>query len=436
MCPTGGPGLLCGRSRVGWGIVNGHGRRESLGHVDWYLIATECPFVHADKLGDAAVINVHVYPSPITNESRIERTAATISSLGIFTSVEVAGIAAPGLADCESLGENRLVRRFASEAGSHGLLARVGKTIAFGRAVLEHYSTRPVSVINCHSVASLAACVSLKRATGARLVYDTHELETEASAAVGVRKPIYKLAERRGISHVDHTFTVTESIENWYREAYGLTNIDTVYNYPSRAQASGAADGRYFRAMFGVPDSARIYLYQGILGAGRGLEMVARAFAEDRVPGGVVVFLGYGPLEDEVRRWAAASRRIFFHPAVPPGDLAPLTSAADVGLAPTVGARCLSYYFSAPNKMFQYWRAGIPVVASRLPEHERFLNRYPAGVLTESDDVESFVRACRDLERRDPAVIASGIARANDDLCWETYFDLFKSRYEHLAGCD
>lgn len=382
------------------------------------------------------MINLHVYPSPITNESRIEREVATIGSLGIFSAVEVAGITAPGLADSEPLGDCGLVRRFASEAGSHGLLARAGKTLAFGRAVSDYYSDKPVAVINCHSVAALAVCVSLKRATGARLVYDTHELETEASAAVGLRRPIYKIAERRGIKHVDHTFTVTESIEHWYREAYGLTAIDTIYNYPSREQVGGRVDRRYFRALFDLPDSARIYLYQGNLGIGRGLDMVARAFREGLVPDGVVVFLGYGPLEAEIREWASASSRIFFHPAVPPGDLAPLTGAADVGLAPTEGSRCLSYYYSAPNKMFQYWRAGIPVVASHLPEHERFLRRYPAGTLTESGSVESFVAACRDLERRDPDVIASGIAKANEELCWERYRGLFQSRYEKLAQCD
>lgn len=382
------------------------------------------------------MINLHVYPSSITNESRIEREVATISSLGIFSGVEVAGIARPGLATSEPLGEGGWVRRFASEAGSHGLLARAGKTISFGRAVLKHYSDRPVSVINCHSVAALGACVSLKRATGARLVYDTHELETEAAAATGLRKPIYKIAERRGIRHVDHTFTVTESIENWYREAYGLTRIDTIYNYPSRAQATAGVDKQYFRRLFSLPESARIYLYQGGLGVGRGLETVAEAFEASLIPDGVVVFLGYGPLEPAVRRWSAASGRIFFHAAVSPTELAALTGAADVGLAPTQGSQCLSYYFSAPNKMFQYWRAGIPVIASRLPEHQRFMSRYPAGVLTESDSVESFVGACAELERLDPAVIAAGIARANEELCWETYLELFRSRYERLAGCD
>ena len=221
--------------------------------------------------GGYVMINLHVYPSPITNESRIEREVATIGSLGIFTSIEVAGVAAPGLADTASLGDHGLVRRFASEAGSHGLLARAGKTVAFGRAVVEHYSSQPVSVINCHSVAALPACVALKRATGARLVYDTHELETETSAAVGLRKPIYKVAERRGIRHVDHTFTVTKSIEDWYRKAYGLTSIDTIYNFPSRDQAGEAPHKQYFKSLFGLPSRPGSTSTRVCSGPGEGL---------------------------------------------------------------------------------------------------------------------------------------------------------------------
>jgi len=226
---------------------------------------------------------------------------------------------------------------------------------------------------------------------------------------------------------------VTESIEDWYRKVYALTDVDTLYNFPSRAQAPGAVDKRYFRDLYHLPDSSRIYLYQGVLGSGRGLEMAAKAFGESLIQDGVLVLLGYGPMESEVKGWADASSRIFFHPAVPPGDLQSLTGAADVGLAPTVGSQCLSYYYSAPNKMFQYWRAGIPVVASQLPEHERFLTRYPAGVLTHSDSIQSFVTACQALENGDPAVIALGIAKANDELRWENYTELFKSRYEDLA---
>ena len=379
------------------------------------------------------MINLHIYPSPITNESRIEREVATIESLGIFTSIEVAGVAAVGLPTTELLGDHGVVRRFASEAGSHGVLARAGKTVAFRRAVFDHYSSQHVSVINCHSVAALPLCVALKRATGASLVYDTHELETEASAAIGLRRPIYKLVERRGIQHVDHTFTVTESIEDWYRDTYGLTSIDTVYNFPSREQTSETGDKQYFRAKFGLSDKQRIYLYQGVLGPGRGIEVVARAFRESLIQDGVLVLLGYGPLESDIREWAATSSRIFFHPAVPPRDLGSLTGTADVGLVPTVGSQCLSYYYSAPNKMFQYWSAGIPVIASPLPEHARFLGRYPAGVLMESDTIGSFLAALRALDKLDPVTTAAGIAKAKEELCWETYEELFSRRYENLA---
>ncbi len=382
------------------------------------------------------MINLHVYPSPITHESRIEREVETIGSLDIFTSIEVAGVAAEGLPGQQPLGQHGLIRRFAGDTDSRKLPARVAKTMALGRAVLKHYSSKPLSVINCHSVAALPACVALKRATGAKLVYDTHELETETSLTVGLRRPIYKIAERRGITHVDHTFTVTESIEDWYRDTYGLTAIDTLYNFPSREQVADPTDPDYFRRLYGLDDSVRVYLYQGVLGAGRGLETISRAFSESLIQDGVVVFLGFGPQEPTVREWADASSQVFFHPAVPPDELASLTGAANAGLVPTPPSQSLSYRYSAGNKLFQYLRAGIPVVATRLPEHERFLGRYSAGSLMDSYDVDSFARACHSLASMDQSAIAAGLAKASVELCWENYTDLFRRRYEHLAKCD
>jgi hypothetical protein len=83
--------------------------------------------------------------------------------------------------------------------------------------------------------------------------------------------------------------------------------------------------------------------------------------------------------------------------------------------------------------MFQYWSAGIPVIASPLPEHARFLGRYPAGVLMESDTIGSFLAALRALDKLDPVTTAAGIAKAKEELCWETYEELFSRRYENLA---
>jgi glycosyltransferase involved in cell wall biosynthesis len=351
----------------------------------------------------------------------------------MFSRIEVAGVLVPGLRESEPLADTVLIRRFATEANSNRFLARSGKTVSFGREVVNHYSSLPVSVINCHSVASLPACIALKRSTGARLVYDTHELETEASAAVGVRRPVYKAIERLGLKFVDHTFTVSESIEDWYRRTYGLTRIDTIYNYPSQEQANSEDNRDYFRRRYGTPDTATIYLYQGVLGEGRGIEAVVEAFRTSLVSDGLLVLLGYGPLEDRARDWARECERIVYHPAVSPREVAALTGAADVGLVPTPGSRCLSYYYSAPNKMFQYWRAGIPVIATDLPEHRRFLDRYHAGVLTESSSPGSFAAACRDLQGQDPDRISEGLSRANVDLRWESYDDLFRARYEKLT---
>lgn len=375
------------------------------------------------------MINLHVYPSPISNESRIEREVATLHKFRIFDDIEVAGVQAAGLPAEGTIG-GATVRRFATEANSHSLRSRVGKTLGFGRAVWEHYRSQPLAVINCHSVAALPACIALKRATGAVLVYDTHELETESTMAVGKRRPIYKLIERLGIRSVDHTFTVSKSIEDWYRRRYGITAIDTIYNFPSDSQSAGSsADRRYLRDHFGIDDGVTIYLYQGVLGRGRGLDIALDAFRDNMLPESALVIVGYGTLEPEVRQAAATLDNIHFHPAVSPTELPRITCSADVGVVLTSGEGCLSYYYSAPNKMFQYWRSFIPVIASDLPEHRRFLAHYPAGAVAVDESPSAFRQAAHLLASQDHEHLASALARANEDLRWEKYEDLLHQRY-------
>lgn len=380
------------------------------------------------------MINLHVFPATIANDSRLAREISTIESLELFTAIEAAGVSSPELPSEEPIGTRSTVRRLAAESDSYSLFARSGKTITFGWALYQHYRNEPLAVINCHSLSALPACIALKKATGARLVYDPHELETEASAVVGIRKPIFKFIERTGIRHVDHTFTVSESISQWYRARYGLVNIDTIYNFPSQEQVSGPTDRGYFRRKFDIPESHTIYLYQGILGEGRGIATAVEAFTNGLMPEASLVLLGYGPWEDKAREWMSTCEGVHFHEAVSPNHLSTLTRAADVGLAPTQASRCLSYYYSAPNKLFQYWRAGIPVIASALPEHRRFVERYAAGVLMDLDTAQSLALAAQNLKSIDIETIRDGLSRANEEIRWESYTDLFRERYSALVA--
>ena len=113
-------------------------------------------------------------------------------------------------------------------------------------------------------------------------------------------------------------------------------------------------------------------LYQGGLVPGRGLDVCVRAAAH--FPDGVhLVFIGKGKSLDELTALAdelGVTDRVHFLPAVEPGELPVYTAAADVGVIPYQPVSSNNEY-ALPNKVFEYTGAGIPFVASDLPELRR-----------------------------------------------------------------
>jgi glycosyltransferase involved in cell wall biosynthesis len=63
---------------------------------------------------------------------------------------------------------------------------------------------------------------------------------------------------------------------------------------------------------------------------------------------------------------------VHFQPAVPPGEVLRHTQGADVGIHGGENV-CLSYYYSLPNKVFEYVLAGVPVLGNDWPEIRRLV---------------------------------------------------------------
>ena len=72
-----------------------------------------------------------------------------------------------------------------------------------------------------------------------------------------------------------------------------------------------------------------------------------------------------------------------------------MTAACDAGVIPIVGS-CLSYVYAAPNKLFEDMMAGIPVVASDLPDMAAIVRREGVGTLiTDPEDPAAVAAAVR-----------------------------------------
>jgi hypothetical protein len=75
------------------------------------------------------------------------------------------------------------------------------------------------------------------------------------------------------------------------------------------------------RTTLGLRGDQRIFLYQGRLTSGRGIELLMDYFQARQGDRDIVVFMGNGPGTQAIRRRADACPRIRLLPAVPPREL-------------------------------------------------------------------------------------------------------------------
>jgi glycosyltransferase involved in cell wall biosynthesis len=260
------------------------------------------------------------------------------------------------------------------------------------------------------------------------LIYDTHELETETNGLKGLNKTAFKFLENRFISSFSHVFVVSPSIEKWYRNTYGISNITTVLNCPE-SQKIKKFD--HFRKEFGISLDCKIFLYQGALFKGRGIEDLLVAFKKLNNPQYSVVFMGYGECEDLIKKASQNFSNIYFFKAVSPEIVLEYTSSADFGLS-LIENVCLSYYYCLPNKIFEYLMAGLPCIVSNIPELKGYIETYKVGVVSESNSSEHIIDSILKISNIDSIQLEKFVLEAQNDFNWENESRKMVKSYKNL----
>ena len=244
---------------------------------------------------------------------------------------------------------------------------------------------RLAQAFHAHDLNTLPVAWLASRLWQGYLVYDSHELYTEISSLNRFSKQAYRLLERLLIGRADKVITVNQSIARILEQRYRIALPSVVMNCPeSKGRVAGST--RFIRDKLGLDPRIPIILYQGGYSPNRGLENLVAAMG--LVENGVLVFMGWGPLENKLRRLAdglALGTKVFFIEPVPPAQVLAWTSSADLGVIPfrKVG---LNNYYATPNKLFEYSNAGVPVVASDFPEMAKIIRQFNLGRTFDPDN--------------------------------------------------
>jgi len=291
------------------------------------------------------------------------------------------------------------------------------------------------SVVHCHDYWALPAGWLLAILGKAQLVYDAHELESERNGLSRRGSWLCLLIERWCWGRIALLVSVGPSILSWYQQNLGPKRSVLVLNAPVVAPCSSGqpisrtrnfGERGYFHDRFDVPAGTPMFIYLGGMVYGRGIERVLEVFRRSSVRSHVV-FVGYSD-KVGVGKHAALFPNIHLHPAVPHEQVVQLVREADCGLC-LIEDVSMSDRLCLPNKLFEYAFAGVPVLASRLPEIARVVGEYGLGICCDND-ADSIEAAVRKIEREGIEASRSDLT----DLSWETQSKRLQQAYLSLLS--
>ena len=278
-------------------------------------------------------------------------------------------------------------------------------------------ASRP-DVVHAHDAAMLLPGIVGAKLTGARLVYDSHELATSVPYRERGWAWFVRMIEQLVVPRSAAVITVSDGIAARLRDRYRLAETPTVLRNVSALQAGGRGG---LRQQLGLGPEVPLVLHQGAPAPSRGCEVLVEAVAQlDDVH---LVFLGdpepgYGETLRETIDRRGLGDRVWLLPSVPLSQLLAHTAEADVGVT-LLQDTCENHRLALPNKLFEYIAAGVPVVASALPETKRVVEEYGVGWSAPPDRPDAVAKAIEHaLRSRGDAALAGRLDDAASELRW------------------
>ncbi len=294
----------------------------------------------------------------------------------------------------------------------------------------------PARVYHCHNIHPAPAVWIASRLRGASVVYDAHELYGEQRSedpfvdrlAARVSFAIERLMVRRSYAVI----TTNPSRVAVLRRRHGRESIIVLANVPSLV-------GEVVPLNPGFPSHRRILLYQGGIYPNRSLiEAIEALPLLNELD---LVILGFGRdseiarLREAVRRHHVEDRVHFLGPR-PFDELVRTAAAATVGLVP-IRPMNLNSYLGDTNKLHEYLMAGLPVVASDIPEIRRVINAGdpPVGEVYDPSSPADLAAAVKRI-LADPALLDARRREARRlalaELNWEAQEGRLRRLYRNL----
>ena len=294
--------------------------------------------------------------------------------------------------------------------------ARIRAFLNFAYAAARKTASLKADVIFATSTpltVAIPAVYAAKR-TGTPMVFEVRDLWPEAPVqmgaltsptAIAAAKRLERLAYRTAAHIVALSPGMAAGVIN---EGVPEARVTVVPNASDLELFRPGLDGAEFRQKFGLQDK-KVFIYFGTMGPANGLSFVLDGAAELKRRGrNDIAFILHGDGKDRPLLEARKAREeldnvVFSNPDLHKADLARMVSSVDVCM--TIYKNVPILYTCSPNKMFDSFSAGKPVLTNMPGWLQSLVEDNQAGVFVRPDDAVDFADKAAALAD-DPAALA------------------------------
>jgi glycosyltransferase involved in cell wall biosynthesis len=280
----------------------------------------------------------------------------------------------------------------------------------------------PYSLVVAHDIPVLPLAAELRRAWGAHLICDVHELFPEQTLWIKSRagRSYWRALEDRGFPLCDALMAVNEGVAAYVRQRAPDRLVVTVQNTVPFVNRDRLVPIDV-RPLYDVPAGRKVMVWAGTLRPETNLTTVIRGFLSARLDGWVLAILGDGPLRRELQDFvtrANAGDTVFVGRRVAQGELIRVLASAQIGIL-SYQADSLNLEVATPNKLYEYIQARLPIATSPLPQVARVITEYKNGQLIDFATPDSAAVGLRRFASEHAAISAEALEAAANDLSWE-----------------
>jgi glycosyltransferase involved in cell wall biosynthesis len=372
-----------------------------------------------------------------TRDARVHKEASSLARAG--HDVKVLALHRTGLPIEESI-SGYSVRRLELKTKNwrDGIIAPAVKYLELISRLLQVTKAIPADLYHSHDANSLLATYFAVKRDKSMWIYDSHELETGRNFKGSTLAPYYRylwhLPERLFINRVDAVISASPSYANQLRSIYGIKNPTIIKNAPEYIPPTKSC---VLRDYFGIPKERIILLYQGVVTHNRGIGTTIHSLYDIHFPIDFVI-VGDGiarPYFEKLAEDLGLNKRIHFMGYVPHAKLHEHTLSADIGLS-LIQNSSPSYFYSLPNKIFEYLMAGLPVIVSDFPAMGQIVRDYQAGIVVSDPSSPKAVALAINtmLENREKfRNLKKNAFQAAKILNWENEENVLLTLYNELS---